>query len=213
MPETVNHHGGCAKPKLKTVNYLAHLLLADPTPASRIGNLAPDFARQRDLRGLPPDVQSGIDRHRRVDRLTDCHPAFARSRNRLFPRHGRFSGIIVDLFYDHALTRRWEQHHAAPLPEFIERCYAHLRDHDADMPEPMRPPVRRMIDQDWLGDYATDAGLQRILTMMSVRLTHRFKRPVDLTPAVETLGTHRSGILDDFDELFPAVRAAVQARA
>jgi len=191
------------------VNYLAHLLLADPTPASRIGNLAPDFARQRDLRELPPEIQIGIERHRRVDRLTDAHPAFARSRRRLFPAHGRYSGILVDLFYDYALSARWADYDIRPLAEFIARCYADLRRHDADMPEPMRGPVRRMIDQDWLSDYGTEPGLARILTMMSVRLTHRFRRPVDLTPAVETLAQHRAGIIDDFNDLFPDIRAAV----
>jgi len=195
---------------LNPVNYLAHLLLADPTPASRIGNLAPDFVRKRDLLAMPPDIQRGIERHRRVDRLTDAHPVFARTRARLFPHHGRYSGILVDLFYDHALSVQWDAYHHRPRTDFISQCYAHLRDHTADMPEPMRRPVQRMIDQDWVGDYATDAGMARILTMMSVRFTHRFKRPVDLTPAVDTLAAHRAAIINDFSELFPDVRAAVR---
>ena len=33
------------------MNFLAHLYLAEPTPASRVGNLLPDFARGRALAG------------------------------------------------------------------------------------------------------------------------------------------------------------------
>ena len=84
------------------MNYLAHLLLAGPTDASRVGNLLGDFVRgtPESLRGSYPDeVIAGIVMHRELDRFTDDHPAFQEARELLDPEHRRFAGIIIDIFF------------------------------------------------------------------------------------------------------------------
>jgi len=192
------------------MNYLAHLLLADETPESRIGNLAPDFARPPELNQLPPEVQPGIQRHRKVDALTDAHPAFARSKQRLFPEHGRFSGILTDLVYDHVLSLQWERYSTQPREVFIAECYAQFASHEHYMPPSMVGPVQRMAAQDWLGDYIDLDGMGRILAMMSVRLTQRFNRVVDLMPALKTYEQHLPGLTEDFEALMPTLLDAVR---
>ncbi|MEC8942826.1 MAG: DUF479 domain-containing protein, partial [Verrucomicrobiota bacterium] len=56
------------------MNYLAHLYLAGPTDASRIGNLLGDFVKgtPASLEGAyPVEVIAGIVMHRKLDRFTD----------------------------------------------------------------------------------------------------------------------------------------------
>ena len=53
------------------MNFFAHLVLAEPTPQSRLGNLMGDFCQGLDLKTLPVAVQAGIWRHRAIDRFTD----------------------------------------------------------------------------------------------------------------------------------------------
>ncbi len=213
------------------MNFLAHLYLADPTPASMIGNLLPDLVPgplnrgvQAQLRtgvdsrlhtvghrgehrggspGLDPGVLAGAINHKRVDAFTDTHPVFARSRARLRPRHGRYSAILTDMFYDHVLAKHWNRYHDQPLDEFIDRAYTAMSEHTHLMPEPMAAITGRMIEQDWLRSYSTADGMRRILTMMSVRFSERLARSVELEHAVEDLQRHGDDFTDDFHEFFP----------
>lgn len=193
------------------MNFLAHLLLDHATPEAMIGSLLPDLAPGPQRRSDHPAIQAAIDRHRRIDAFTDMHPLFARSKARLFPRHGRYSGILIDVFYDHLLSVSWETYHAQPLPRFIACGYESLGCRLAQMPPTMRLAVRRMIDQDWLGAYASDDGLRRILSMMSGRFSRRFGRRVELASAVEDLARHRAELASDFAGFFPDLLARMPA--
>src|SRR5688572_8345575 len=98
------------------MNWLAHLLLAEPTPQFRLGAILPDLVSMQVLAGLPPDFQRGIRQHRQVDAYTDSHAIFRRSVQRLDPPFRRFGGILVDIFYDHFIARDWQSFSATPLP-------------------------------------------------------------------------------------------------
>ena len=90
------------------MNYLAHLLLADDTDASRIGNLLGDFATgtiESLAERYPPEILRGIKMHRAVDRFTDSHEVFKHARNLLAPGRRRFAGIIIDIIFDHYLCK------------------------------------------------------------------------------------------------------------
>jgi acyl carrier protein phosphodiesterase len=189
------------------VNFLAHLYLAEPTPASWIGNLLPDLTTGPTDPDLHPDVLAGAANHRRVDAYTDTHTVFARTRARFREKHGRYSGILADLFYDHALARDWDRYHPQPLNDFIDQVHTAFTDHAQLMPEPMRPIIGRLIDQGWLRCYATPHGMQTVLGMMSARFTQRLQRPVDLACAVQDLHTIGESLDEDFAEFFPQLIA------
>jgi len=193
------------------VNFLAHLHLAEPTPASWIGNLLPDLTTGPADPDLHPDVLAGAANHRRVDAYTDTHPVFARTRARFREKHGRYSGILTDLFYDHVLARRWDHYHRQPLSDFIDQVHAAFAENVRLMPAPMRPITQRLIDQGWLRCYATPQGMQTVLGMMSARFTQRLRRPVDLTPAVRDLPDIGESLEADFAEFFPQLIAHTQS--
>jgi acyl carrier protein phosphodiesterase len=185
------------------VNFLAHLYFAEPTPASMVGNLLPDLVPGPLSESLDPEVLAGAKNHKRVDAFTDTHPVFARSRARLRARHGRYSAILTDMFYDHVLAREWGRYHDESLDNFIGRAHAALVDGRDLMPEPMPAITGRMIEQDWLRSYATADGMRRILRMMSDRFSNRLGRAVELEHAVEDLLEHGDGFDEDFHEFFP----------
>jgi acyl carrier protein phosphodiesterase len=197
--------------KLTPVNFLAHLYLADPTPASMIGNLLPDMTPGPLAPDLSPDVLAGARNHQRVDAFTDTHPVFARSRSLFRDKHGRLSAILTDLFYDHILARDWTRYHDQPLHDFIDHAHAALAKQYDLMPEPMRPIIGRLIDQGWLRCYATPDGMAVILKMMSHRFSQRLRRPIDLAKAVDDLPEFDSALTDDFAEFFPQLVTYVYA--
>ncbi len=187
------------------MNFLAHLYLTDVEPAMMVGGLLPDLVRGPVPRGLRPAVAAGVANHRRVDRFTDAHPCFLRSRARLRPTQGIFSGILIDVFYDHFLSIAWDRLHPEPRSVFIDRAHHGLREHEALMPPPMRPIVRRMIDQQWLTTYDNFDGLHLTLRRMSARFAERLTRDIDLTRALPDLEAHYDDLADDFDQFFPAL--------
>ncbi|NDF00580.1 MAG: DUF479 domain-containing protein, partial [Verrucomicrobia bacterium] len=116
------------------MNWLAHLLLSEPTPAGRLGGILPDLAPASQLTDLRSEFQRGIRCHRLVDAYTDSHPIFRRSVQRCEPPFRRFGGILVDVFYDHFLTCNWQAYSTTPRPEFVSEFYATFARHRADLP-------------------------------------------------------------------------------
>ena len=184
------------------VNFLAHLHLAHPTGASYVGNLMPDLVRGRPPADLPAEVHRGIERHRAIDAITDTHPIPSRTRARLRTNHGRFAGLLVDVFYDHALASNWARWHAAPLRRFVDEAYASLLAHRRLMPDSMGAIVERMAGQDWLGSYATAGGMAARLQQMADRFHHRFGRTFDPEQATRDLIDHRPAIAEDFEKFY-----------
>lgn len=191
------------------MNYLAHLFLADDNGASMIGNLLPDLHRGRLPADLDPIVLQGVVRHRRVDVFTDTHPVFERSRARLRPRHGRYSGVLVDVIYDHVLAVHWLEYHPEPVDQFIARAYRQMLERAELMPPRMRAIMAVMVEQDWLSTYATLDGIAVTLGRMSARLRERFNRRVDLASAVVELREQYAGFEADFAAFFPDLMAHV----
>ena len=187
------------------MNYLAHLLLSPPDAAFRIGNLLPDLLRLPQLELFEGRYREGIELHRRIDAFTDAHPLTQHSRQRLWPAFRRFSGVIVDVVYDHCLIQRWELYHGQPLPVFLAEVRASLPALREDLPD----RAYRRIDSltQWLGDYETMAGVSTAMTELGKRL----RRPVEFVGLQAILEQQQQGFLDDFDAFFPDLVTMTQA--
>jgi acyl carrier protein phosphodiesterase len=188
------------------MNYLAHLLLAENTPGSIVGSLAPDFLRGGGYRAPNSAVLAGMDRHYLVDRFTDSHPVVSRSKRRISHVHGRYSGVIMDVLYDHFLSVNWSLFCREPLPEFVSRVYSILDAHSEWCPPRLQEALPYMQRQNWLLTYSSHEGIALTLERMSSRVG----RGVRLETAVEQLVLHSAALDDDFRAFFPEVIAAVR---
>ncbi len=197
------------------MNFLAHLYLAEADPAAKVGCLMPDLARPRHIPDtLPPATLAAVRQHRAIDAFTDTHAIVAQSKARLRHNHGHFTAVIVDVLYDHILARdwnAWRDDAARPgisLADFIASVhhafttYAHL------MPATMRPPIQRMIQQQWLASYVSLEGIEARLKQMSQRFMQRFERDVKLETAVDDFRQHDAALTTDFNVFFPQLRIA-----
>ncbi len=102
------------------MNWLAHLYLSPADdPEFRLGNLLADFIKGGARRELGESFQRGVRCHQAIDAFTDFHPVVQRSRTRIAARHGHFSGILIDVFYDHFLARNWPEFSAIALDDFV----------------------------------------------------------------------------------------------
>ncbi|MEQ8424061.1 MAG: DUF479 domain-containing protein, partial [Cyclobacteriaceae bacterium] len=90
------------------MNFLAHIYLSGDNAQLMIGNFIGDFVKGKNLSArYNPDVVLGIELHRAIDEYTDSHDVVQKSKVRLRPKYRHYSGVIVDMFYDHFLAKNW----------------------------------------------------------------------------------------------------------
>jgi len=161
-----------------------------------------DFLKGVDASRYPSGIQRGIQLHRRIDSFTDAHPVFGRSRRRLPPPYRRYAGVLVDVFYDHFLARDWCRYSPREdLDLFISRTYRTLSNSPVEPPPRLQRALPRMIREDWLGSYATEAGIDLTLK----RISRRVSRANPLPDGVSQLKIHYEGLAADFAEFYPAI--------
>lgn len=200
----------CRRGDTASVNFLAHLVLAPQTPEGLIGSIAPDMIRGPLPADLHPAVAESAREHQRIDRFTDRHRAFSRTRSRLSAHvDSRLTGILADVLYDHVLASGWSDWQGDLLDEFVLGVEGCLLDRLGLVPSEMRLVVRRMIEQRWLASYASSAGIRERLSNLSGRLTSRLGRPMDLTLTGPQLAGVMPGVADDFGVLWPDLLAYV----
>jgi acyl carrier protein phosphodiesterase len=192
------------------MNYLAHLYLAEHTPESLIGNLVADFVKGSDLSHLTPGIQRGIRLHRRVDSFTDSHPVVQRSIARISAKWGWFSGILIDVYYDHILATTWEEWSSESLRAFVDRVHQQLAEHVDLSPAAGSEMIGKLIESDRLFSYQTSEGIHDALFWLSRRIRERMpKREIQLEQAVPDLIENTHALTEDFREFFPDLSRAV----
>ncbi|MEP4078748.1 ACP phosphodiesterase [Haloferula sp.] len=190
------------------MNYLAHLFLAEDHAASRIGNLLGDFVTGRPAEiDLPLDVVAGIIRHRAIDRFTDDHPAVAGARRFFTGERRRFSNAILDICFDHFLARSWNDHHPLPLRDFLDQCYRELRTHREWLPTELADSLDARIEDDWLGHYATETGLQEVFD----RVAERRPACAAIATALTDFTSNRSELETVFNSLMPDLETWIES--
>lgn len=191
------------------MNWLAHLFLSEPNPAFRIGNLLPDLVPLPALSGLSPEFARGVQQHRRIDAFTDSHSIFRRSVARVKPEFRRFGGILVDVFYDHFLSRDWPSLSPVPLPAFVDEVYASFEIHRHEIPPEAYAHLERMKSANWLCAYGDLGGVSTTLGRIGLRL----RRPVALANAIGALEDDYAGFQNDFASFFPQLRSHLRTEA
>ncbi len=188
------------------MNYLAHLYLAEQSREGLLGSLLGDFVKGRLDHRFPETVRRGIALHRAIDSFTDAHPLHLASRNRIGKQRRRYAGIIVDVCYDHFLSRHWADYSSESLTCFTARVYDVLREHRDDLPDRLQRMAPHMIADDWLGSYSDLSNVGRALDGIAQRIT----RSNPLAGALTEIETNYAALDDDFRRFFPELQT--QAR-
>jgi acyl carrier protein phosphodiesterase len=193
------------------LNWLAHVFLSESDVEFRLGNLLADIVRGEELRRMSATFQRGAQKHKQIDAFTDSHPIVKRSRARVSLEFRRFSGVLVDVFYDHVLATHWNAYSPIVLDAFTAKFYADIESRHIELPSSARVTLDRIIRHDLLGSYRRIEGVERSLRRISAYLSSRWSREFALEKGVADLVTHRAGFDADFAEFFPQLQAAVSA--
>ncbi|HVY56025.1 MAG TPA: ACP phosphodiesterase [Thermodesulfobacteriota bacterium] len=193
------------------MNYLAHIYLAEDTEESLLGNIMGDFVKGPINGGFHPEIEKGIRTHRKVDAFTDTHEIYRASKKLISPERRRFSGIILDLAFDHLLARNWSFYSDGDLGAFIRSTYDVLTRRKDDLPEKFRTALPRMIEEDWLGSYRTMEGAGTAIDRISSRLKRRFGRENTLRGAIVEVERNYEELDRNFNAFFPELISFVES--
>jgi acyl carrier protein phosphodiesterase len=195
------------------VNWLAHVFLSEPNAQFQLGNLLADVVRGPQRDAMSAEFVRGAACHKAIDAFTDAHPVVKRSRARISSEHRRFSGVLIDVFYDYYLARSWERYSSIALDVYTAAFYASVEAHMIELPPVARTMLERIIRHDLLGSYARVDGVERALSRISTYLESRWHKKFALDEGVRDLLAHDAEFAADFREFFPALQAHVGSLA
>ena len=180
------------------MNFLAHIYLSGNNELLTIGNFSADGIRGNKYDSYPEAMQAGIKLHRFIDSYTDTHVLFRKSTKRLHKNYGHYSGVIVDIFYDHFLAKNWKNYSDTPLNNYIQNFYKSLSSHIDVLPPRFKTLTPVMIKGNWLLSYATIDGIQLVLNGMNKRTKNRSK----MNEATKELRLYYEDFEEDFTLFF-----------
>ncbi len=181
------------------MNFLAHIYLSGKDENLMLGNFIADMVKGRQIEKYKPAVVRGIKLHRKIDEFTDSHPYVTRSKDRIREKYRHYSGVVVDMFYDHYLARNWNDYSSEPIEKYVQSAYNVLMKNYIMLPKRAKFILPIMIGSNWLVNYADLKSLQRHMEGLARRTP--FKSGME--DAVTDLKLHYSGFKKDFTDFFP----------
>ena len=180
------------------MNFLAHIYLSGNNKMVTIGNFIADGIKSDAYKNYPADIQKGILLHREIDTFTDAHPIVRQSTKRLHKNYGHYSGVIVDILYDHFLAKDWNIYSPVKLNDFVENFYEDLEEHFEILPLRIQNLIPYMIADNWLYNYSKIEGIQRVLDGMNRRTKHISR----MNEATTELKKHYTEFQEEFTLFF-----------
>ncbi len=189
------------------MNFLAHFFLAKDNDAWIAGNFLADYLRKPQREMLPGPVREGIELHLEIDRFTDRHPMVLQGVRRLYPLHGKYAPVVMDVYHDYFLASNWELYGEEPFPEFTLRVYRALEQYAPYYPPDLQQRLPKMAASGWLESYALPEGLSYAF----LRLQSRTSKPELLEGVMDTLERYFTEMDREFNQFFPDILDAANA--
>ncbi len=163
------------------MNYLAHSFLSFDNKDLIIGNFIADSIQGNKFDGLTKEIIKGIHLHRKIDSFTDSHPIYLTSKHRFSKDFGKYSGVLMDMIYDHFLAKNFHQYSKIPLQNYCTNIYNLLQENQHYLPEPAKRFYGYMTERNVLFNYSTLSGMEVVLTHLNHRIRHRYQLNESIT--------------------------------
>ena len=185
------------------MNYLAHSFLSFQNTDLIIGNFIADSIQGNRFDGLTEGIIKGISLHRKIDTYTDAHPVFLTSKHRFSKDFDKYSGVLMDIIYDHYLAKNFEQYSSLSLQNHADGIYDILKNNYDFLPEHAKRFYGYMTERNILFHYSSIEGIQTVLTHLSNLIRNRF----ELQLAIPILEANYQEIEEEFFIFFKDLQA------
>ena len=176
------------------MNYLAHLYLSGESDEIKLGNFIGDYVKGNKHQKFPDQVAFGIKLHRRIDSFTDHHPDVNECKQILTSGYGRYSGVVVDIFFDHFLAVNWSDYSLNSLSGFSKQAHVLFLSNYLMLPLRVKQFLPFLIHNNRFESYANKESIPEVLDIMS----RRTSLPDNSQWALQMLNQE----YDQFEQLF-----------
>ncbi|MBN2612782.1 MAG: DUF479 domain-containing protein [Bacteroidales bacterium] len=190
------------------MNYLAHLFLSGSNEEVIVGNFIGDYVKGHNFNNYSEHIKKGILMHRNIDMFTDTSRIARASKSRFSSVYGKYSGIIIDILYDHYLALKWNLYSDANLEHFVDTIHAILMKNFKLLPEEVQSFVPSFINNNWLNTYKSIEGIEIVLDKMSKRTS----LPDKTKNAIKIFREEYEFIEEEFLAYFPTLMDFVTKR-
>lgn len=189
------------------MNHLAHFFLADHSSKAFTGALLGDFVKGKiDGNIFPQEMMTEILVHRYIDGFTDADVQVLNAKNVFKQTRRRFTGIAIDVAFDHFLARNWRHFTDAKLRVFADEVYVSLQQNRNYFPVNFQPILPRMVADDWLFAYQDFERVRLVLQRMS----RRVRGGESLARAFDEIKANYLFFDELFKEFFPRLQDFVK---
>ncbi|MDF9829849.1 ACP phosphodiesterase [Parabacteroides sp. PF5-6] len=185
------------------MNYLAHIFLSGADRQMQLGNFFADAVKGSAYKDYPPMIAQGIVFHRAIDTYTDNHPAVKELLQTLRPHFGRYSAVLLDVYFDYLLASRFGEFSEVSLKRYARGFYFTLIRNRRYLPDRFKRFMWHFILTDRLNKYASLHGIRGSLEIM-VRV-HRIT--ISVSQAIEYLQAHEEELYAVFRPFFLELQA------
>lgn len=184
------------------MNHLAHLYLSQHNVHLMVGNFIADHIKGKEMEKYAAPIQEGIRMHRAIDHFTDHHAIVKQSKERLYPKYGKYSAVIVDMFYDHVLAKNWADYSPISLEQFTQSAYQVLAAHKTVFNDRSRATFQHMSTHNWLLNYENLEGMRKAMNGLSNRASFRSKMEESVVDLEKDFALYEAEFKPFFQELF-----------
>jgi len=181
--------------------HISHIYLSYDNDQIKIGNFIADFVKGNKYKGFSDEIQKGIKLHRLIDSFTDSHPVVRKSKRRLHERYRHYDGVIIDIFMDHFLAKKWKYFSKINLVEYENNFIELLEKNTVILPAEVLRILPYLKAQLWLSSYATLQGISKTLQGVNKRTKGISKMDLAINDLQENYGKYESDFLSFFNEL------------
>lgn len=176
------------------MNYLAHAFLSNNDTNLLIGNFIADHIKLAKAQHLPEEIIKGIMLHRKIDHFTDTHPLFVQSKRFFYDGFERYSGVLLDIYYDNILAQNFSKFSDIPLQDFVWNTYDLLEKNSDHLPESSQRFLEYAKKNNTFFEYSKIEGIELVLKHLSYRIGHG----IDLSGSIPLFIANKEKIEQDF---------------
>jgi acyl carrier protein phosphodiesterase len=189
------------------MNYLAHSYLAAGSDEFLLGSFLGDFVGGKIKNRYGKRIEQGIIFHRKVDTYTDSHVLTVDCRKQFSSYRRRYAGVIVDICYDHFLSKYWSTYASVDLGEFAGHVYTVIQSYGDILPSRLQEVLPRMQRQNWLLTYGTLNGVKITLERISKRVSVNNPLIGSIEEVIENYDRLETNFLSFFPDLIEFARS------
>lgn len=180
------------------MNYLAHSFLSNNDPGLLVGNFIADHLHGNHFEHLPENIVAGIKLHRKIDAFTDSHEKFKESKRIFYNGFEKYSGVLIDIYFDHLLAKNYNSYSTTSLTKHCEIVYDVYNQHLTILPQSSAHFLTYVLNNNIYHAYSKVEGIEKVLFHLSNRINHG----IQLNESVKIFLDNEEQLKSNFDVFF-----------